>query len=126
MKLWTAMFFIMIAIIVVGFSLESSILKATDSLSRSLDLVKESVRSARWQEALELWEQIDKTWRVHQEHWNIFIHNDDLDDVTIHLARLKSYLENEEQASSLAEIVEVEIQLVQLHKQEVLTLKNIF
>ncbi|HBN94887.1 MAG TPA: hypothetical protein DDZ66_01185, partial [Firmicutes bacterium] len=49
-----------------------------------------------------------------------------LDAVTVHLARLKSFLESEEKASALAELAEMEIQLVQLHKQEVLTLKNVF
>ena len=125
MKLWIVMFVIMIIILAGGLFLEQSILKATDRLSHTLDLVKDAVRDNQWQEALTLRDQIDETWRQRQERWSPFIHNRDLEAVTVFLARLKSFLESEDQALALAEIVELEIQLVQLYKLEVLTLKNV-
>lgn len=126
MKLWIVMFVLMIIIVLAGLFLEQSILKATDRLSHTLDLVKDAIRDNQWQEALRLWDQVDEKWFRQQASWSPFIHNHDLDAVTVHLARLKSFLENEEKASALAELAEMEIQLVQLHKQEVLTLKNVF
>lgn len=126
MKLWIVMFMIMIIIFVGGLFLEQSILKATDRLSHTLDLVKDAVRDNQWQKALTLRNQVDETWRLQQERWSPFIHNHDLDAITVYLARLQSFLESEEQAQALAEIVELEIQLVQLYKLEVLTPKNVF
>ena len=122
MKLWIVMFVLMIIIVLAGLFLEQSILKATDRLSHTLDLVKDAIRDNQRQEALRLWDQVDEKWFRQQASWSPFIHNHDLDAVTVHLARLKS----EEKASALAELAEMEIQLVQLHKQEVLTLKNVF
>lgn len=126
MKLWIAMLFVMLAIIAGGMYMEHHILKTTDHLSQSLDLVQEAVRNDQWLDALTLSDQISKTWSKHQKYWGPFIHNHDLDVIAGHLARLKSYLETEEKGSSLAEISVLKIQLVQLHHQEVLTLQNIF
>jgi hypothetical protein len=126
MKLWIVMFLIVVTIVVGGLFLENSILKATDRLSHTLDLVKDAVRNNQWQEALELHGQVDEKWHLQQDMWSPFIHNTDLASITVHLARLKSFLENKQTGLALAEIAEMEIQLVQLYEQEVLTLKNVF
>ena len=126
MKLWIVMCIIIIAIIVGGLLLEQSILKAPDYLSHNLDAVKDAVRDNQWQVALDLRNKVDDKWSKQKEIWSPFIHNHDLNTITIHLTRLRSYLENEEKALSLAEISELEVLLVQLHGQEVLTLENIF
>jgi len=126
MKLWIVMLLIMITIVVGGLFLENSILKATDRLSHTLDSVKDAVRNNQWQEALDLHDQVDEEWHLQQDKWSPFIHNTDLASITIHLARLKSFLENEQTGLALAEIAEMEIQLVQLYEQEVLTPKNVF
>lgn len=125
MKLWIVMLLVMITIVVGGLFLELSILKATDRLSHTLDDVKAAVRNNQWQEALNLRDEIDEKWRLQQRRWGPFIHNHDLDVVTVHLARLKSFLESEDKALALAEVAEMEIHLVQLHKEEVLTWRNI-
>lgn len=106
--------------------MEQSILKATNRLSHTLDEIKVAVRNNQWQEALDLRGEIDVTWELQQGLWDPFIHNHDLDTITVHLARLKSFLESEDKALALAELAEMENQLMQLHKQEVLTVKNVF
>lgn len=126
MKLWIVMLLIMIIIVVGGLFMEQAILKATNRLSHTLDEIKVAVRNNQWQEALDLHGEIDVTWELQQGLWDPFIHNHDLDTITVHLARLKSFLENEDKALALAELAEMEIQLMQLHKQEVLTVKNVF
>ncbi len=125
MKLWIVMFIVLGVIVVGGLSLEQSILKVTDRLCHTMDLIKDAVRSNQWQEALELHNQVDQNWRKQKKYWDPFIHNQDLDVITVHLARLKVFLESNEKAATLAEIVEMDIQLLQLHEQEILTLKNI-
>lgn len=126
MKLWIVILVVIIIIAAGGQWLEQSILKTTDHISRDLDAIKEAVRNDQWQAALRLHDQIDGTWVTQQESWSPLIHNHDLDAVTIHLARLRSFLESEERGLSLAEIAEMEIQFVQLYQQEVLTIKNVF
>lgn len=126
MKLWVVMFLITLAIIVGGLFLEQSILKATDDLSHTLDSVKDAVRDNQWQVALDLRNKVDEKWHKQQRIWGPFIHNHDLNTITISLTRLTSYLEHEEKAFALAEISELEVLLIQLHGQEVLTLENFF
>lgn len=125
MRLWIAILAVIVLIIAGGLWLEQSILKTTDHISRNLDLVKEAVRNSQWQTALEMYAQIETTWQMQKEHWTPLIHNHDIERVTIYLARLKGFLESEDQGPSLAEIAEMEIQLIQLHQQEVLTFKNV-
>lgn len=125
MKLWTVMFLIMLVIIIGGLYMEKTILKTTNRFSESLKLVKEAVRNDQWSEALRLHDEIDADWRKQKEFWGPFIHNHDMDDITSHLARLKAYLEAMEKGSALAEITMIEIQLVELHQQEVLTWQNV-
>lgn len=126
MKLWVVMFIIMILIVVGGTYLEYSILKTTDHLSHLLDLVQEEVINNQWSDTIELCEEIENKWSTKQEIWSPFIDNHDLDVVANQFARLKAYLTAEEKGSSLAEISSIKLQLVQLHHQEILTLKNIF
>ncbi len=126
MKLWIMMLIVMIIIVAGGLFLQNTILLATNRLSHTLDEVEVAVSNNQWQEALSLRDQIETTWRSLQESWDPFIHNHFLDSITVHLARLKRYLETEHKALALAELAELEIQLVQLHEQEVLTFANVF
>lgn len=126
MKLWVVMLILMILIIVGGVYIESTILKTTDHLSRKLDLIQQEVMNDQWSNAVDLCSQIERAWSEQQDKWSPFIHNHDLDVVANQLARLKAHLTAEEQGSSLAEISTIKIHLVQLHHQEVLTIKNIF
>ncbi|NMB19308.1 MAG: DUF4363 family protein [Firmicutes bacterium] len=126
MKLWIVMCLIMLAIVVGGSLLERSILKATDYLSHILDSAKDAVRDNQWQVALDLRNKVDEKWRKQQKTWSPFIHNSDLNAITVSLTRLQSFLESKEQAHALAEISQLEVLLLQLHGQEVLTLKNVF
>ena len=125
MRLWMVMFFVMLGIVASGLYLQGSILKTTDHLSHTLDLVQEAVRNNQWHEALRHNHEVDEKWRKEQVKWSPFIHNHDLDVVVGHLARLKNYLETEEKGDALAEISMIKIQTVQLHDQEVLTLHNV-
>ncbi|HBN94888.1 MAG TPA: hypothetical protein DDZ66_01190, partial [Firmicutes bacterium] len=70
MKLWIVMFVLMIIIVLAGLFLEQSILKATDRLSHTLDLVKDAIRDNQWQEALRLWDQVDEKWFRQQASWS--------------------------------------------------------
>lgn len=126
MKLWVAMFIVMILIIGGGTYLEYSILKTTDHLSHQLDLIQEGIINNQWSDAIILCGDVEKKWSEKQEFWSPFIHNHDLDVVANQFARLKAFIKAEEVGSSLAEISSIKLQLVQLHHQEVLTLKNIF
>ncbi len=125
MKLWTVLFLVMITIVVAGLLMQGSILKTTERISQDLDLIQEAVRNDQWQEAMKLRDEIAKEWQIQQQSWVPLLHNHDLDIITIHLARLKSFLETEEKGDALAEIAEMEIQLLQLHQEEVLTLRNV-
>lgn len=125
MKLWISMLLIMSLIIAGGIVLEQAILKTTNQISRSLDAVKEAVRNDQWSEALKYVEAIEDKWRSVKEVWSPFIHNHDLDVVGLHMARLKMFLETREKGLALAEITNIEIELVLIHQQEVLTLNNV-
>jgi hypothetical protein len=126
MKLWIVMSLVIIAIIVGGLFLQQSILKTTDRISRTLDLIQDAVRNNQGQEALALRDKVDHEWRLQENRWTPLIHNHELNTVTIHLARLKSFLASEDESSALAEIAEMRLKLIQLHEQEILTLENIF
>lgn len=126
MKLWIVMSLVLISIVIGGLFLQQSILKTTDRISHNLDLVQGAVRNNQWREALAMRDKAEREWHLQKNRWTPLIHNHDLNTITIHLARLKSFLESEEEASALAEIAEMKLKLVQLHEQEVLTLENIF
>ncbi|HAI52261.1 MAG TPA: hypothetical protein DCL99_03075, partial [Firmicutes bacterium] len=49
----------------------------------------------------------------------------DLETITVHLARLKTFLETADRGHALAELTNIEIQLLQLRQQEVLSLQNV-
>ncbi|NLM42278.1 MAG: DUF4363 family protein [Firmicutes bacterium] len=125
MKLWIAMFLVLVVIIAGGLYLESAILKTTDQISRTLTSVKAAVRNDQWSEALASVNAIDERWSRCKDVWSPFIHNHDLDTVTLHLARLKAFLETHDKGSALAEITNIEIQLLQVRQQEVLSLQNV-
>ena len=55
----------------------------------------------------------------------LLIHNHELNTVTIHLARLKSFWQVK-MSPLPAEIAEMRLKLIQLHEQEILTLENVF
>lgn len=126
MKLWVVMFLVMVAIFAGGTYVEHSILKTTDTLSHKLDTLQGHVEAERWQEANPLCSEIDHYWSRQKEKWSPFIHNHELDTITTSFTRIVSLLKSEEQSDVLAEIAVVKVQLVQLHHQEVLTLKNVF
>lgn len=125
MKLWIVLFLIITSILVGGLFMQGSILKTTERLSRDLDRVQEAVKNEQWQEALALRNEISKQWQAQQKSWVPLLHNHDLDVITIHLARLASFLETEQKGDAFAEIAELEIKLLQLHQKEVLTPTNI-
>ncbi|WP_461371689.1 DUF4363 family protein [Candidatus Darwinibacter acetoxidans] len=125
MKLWLIMLFVMLAIIAGGLFLESAILKTTNQISRALNDIKEAVRNDQWSHALTSVHELDEKWSRCKDAWSPFIHNHDLDTVTMHLARLKAFLEGTDRGSALAEITNIEIQLLQLRQQEVLSLENV-
>lgn len=125
MKLWAAMLVVMVLIVLGGYYLESSILKTTDQISRTLNEVKESVRSDQWSAAERSTQKLDERWSACKGVWGPFIHNDDLETVTSHLARLRAFLEAQDKGAALAEITSIERQLVQLRQQEVLNLQNV-
>lgn len=125
MKLWLAMFVILVVIITSGLYLESAILKTTNQISRSLNVVKNAVSNGQWSAAQQDVTALEQRWARCKDVWSPFIHNHDLDTVTLHLARLKAFLEAQEQGAALAEITQIEIQLLQLRQQEVLSLQNV-
>lgn len=126
MKLWIAMFLVILVILIGGICVERSILKTTDSLSHDLDLLQEHVKAKRWPEAKKLCGEIERCWSQRKKTWIPFIHNHELDTISENLTRIVSLLEGEEQNDALVEIAVVKVRLVQLHHQEVLTLQNIF
>ena len=69
MKLWIVMSLVIIAIIVGGLFLQQSILKTTDRISRTLDLIQDAVRNNQWQEALALRDKVDHEWRLQENRW---------------------------------------------------------
>lgn len=125
MRLWISMLLVMMLIITSGLFLERAILKTTNQISRTLDEIKAAVRNDQWSEALQAVDQVDERWSKCKEVWGPFIHNHDLDTVTVHLARLKAFLESAEKGAALAEITNIEIQLLQIRQQEVLSLQNV-
>lgn len=125
MKLWVVMLIVMLVIIVGGVVLERSVLKETNSFSQKLATVESYVEQNQWSEAEALCRKIGKDWASQTQAWNPFLHNQELDIVSLHLARLLTLLENREKTDALVEISAIKVQVVQLH-QEVLTLQNIF
>lgn len=126
MKLWVVMLLIMAAITAGGIYMEQSILRATDRISHHLDSVEKHIKGEQWAKARHLCSEIDKDWSAQKELWSPYIHNQELDEIAIQLARLLALLEVEEKSEALAEISVIKVQLVQLHHQEVLTIRNIF
>lgn len=125
MKLWIIMLVVILSIIFGGLYMENFILKTTNRLSESLDQVKDAVKNDRWSEAMQHRDKIDEEWNTQRKVWDPFIHNHDLDTIVSHLSRLKVFVDTQEKPLALAEITVLEIELMKLHQQEVLTLQNI-
>lgn len=125
MKLWIIMLVVILSIIFGGLYMENFILKTTNRLSESLDQVKDAVKNDRWSEAMQHRDKIDEEWNTQRKVWDPFIHNHDLDTIVSHLSRLKVFVDTQEKPLALAEITMLEIELMKLHQQEVLTLQNI-
>ncbi len=126
MKLWIALFLLIVVIFISGIFVERSILKTTDTLSHELDLLQQHVKAERWQEARKLCGKIERFWSRQKHIWAPFIHNHELDTIAATFTRIVTLLENEEKSDTLVEIAVVKVLLVQLHHQEILTLQNIF
>lgn len=126
MRLWIILLLIIAGIIAAGTYLERSVLRTTDLISHKLDQIQSFVKENHWSKAQTLCEEVDKKWSDQKEAWSPFIHNQELDVVALHLARLLALIENQVQADALAEISVLKVQIVQLHHQEILTLQNIF
>ena len=125
MKLWITMFVVMVIIVVGGLYLENSILKTTNQISHTLNTIKDAVRNDQWSQALQSLDGLTERWSKLKETLSPFIHNHDLQTFTLHLARLKAYMETAERGSALAEITNLELQLIEIQQQEILSLKNV-
>ena len=124
MKLWITMFVVMV-IIVVRASIRKLHPKTTNQISHTLNTIKDAVRNDQWSQALQSLDGLTERWSKLKETWSPFIHNHDLQTFTLHLARLKAYMETAERGSALAEITNLELQLIEIQQQEILSLKNV-
>jgi hypothetical protein len=88
--------------------------------------VKEAVQDSNWQLAEIKLKEFNQEWEKWHFWWELLMDHSEVDNISISLAYLQSYLETESPREALAEINAIFDYLKQIPEGEKLTIRNLF
>ena len=117
---------ICIAIIVVGGICEYKYFeKSSIFLSSDMDYIENAIENENYELANKQIEQTYNSWENTKTIWNIFISNEEIDNIDDAMAELKKYSEYEEQEESLVAVEKIKSNLQHAVKRQKLRIDNI-
>ncbi|MDI6604359.1 MAG: DUF4363 family protein [Thermoanaerobacteraceae bacterium] len=87
--------------------------------------IEKDVNNEKWDSAKNKIEKLDKTWNKTNSKWAILIEHNEIDEIDITLAKLKSYIYTNNKNFSLAELKTLNEKFKHIPVSEKLILENI-
>jgi hypothetical protein len=87
--------------------------------------IEKDVNNEKWDSAKNKIEKLDKTWKKTNSKWAILIEHNEIDEIDITLAKLKSYIYTNNKNFSLAELKTLNEKFKHIPVSEKLILENI-
>lgn len=117
---------ICVAIIVVGGVCENKYFKKSSIYLRSdMDYIQNAIENENYELANKQIEQTYNSWENTKTIWNIFISNEEIDNIDDAMAELKKYSQYEEQEESLVAIEKIKTNLEHTVKRQELRIDNV-
>lgn len=114
---------VLIVIIVFASSYTTSKVAVLNDL---IHQISDSVQDDEWEKAEKLYKEISTKWEKTQSRLAILFHHDELEDIGVSFAYLKSYIYSKEKNKALAELSALEFAISHLQKTDKMQIENIF
>lgn len=115
-----------IAIVVVGGVCEYKYFqKSTIYLSSDMDYIQNAIENENYELANKQIEQTYNSWENTKTIWNIFISNQEIDNIDDAMAELKKYSKYENQEESLVAVEKIKTNLQHTLKRQELRIDNV-
>lgn len=97
----------------------------TAFLSSHMEKLEKSVQAKEWQKAEKDFTKLKSSWARTNSKWMMLIDHQELDNINISMARLKSFMDAKEHPETMAELGELKLLLKHIPEKEALNIKNI-
>lgn len=118
---------IAIIIIVFGGIFEIKYLeKSATFFSSEIDYIQNAIENKNYKMASEQLQNTINNWNVKKKIWDIFVNNEEINEVEESLAKLKAYIDYEEQEESGAIAKEIKAKIGLILQRQKIQIENIF
>ncbi|QSZ26892.1 DUF4363 family protein [Aceticella autotrophica] len=97
----------------------------SQNFNNTIIKIEKDVNNGKWDSAKNKIEKLDKTWNKINSKWAILIEHNEIDEIDITLAKLKSYIYTNNKNFSLAELKTLNEKFKHIPVSEKLILENI-
>lgn len=104
------------------FSIETTL----EDFNLRFDKISDSITYINWNDAVIETDNMINKWEKIKKHWEYFVHQDDLDEISASLLKMKRAIENHDKTLSLMQVEDLKIFFERIKGNESLTLENIF
>lgn len=116
---------ILLVFLVGGISLNRYIDSSCKRLLNNVEELHGLVEGNKWEEAKDQLTDLKKEWEGVKKKWQLFLEHYEMDTIDITIAKLGQYVDIEERALSLGEVVEFQLLISHIKDKEHIKLENI-
>jgi len=125
MRLYGALIFLVILMLVSGIFTLNALAETTKDITRNFDSIYDAINNQEWKSAEEKIADAEKLWNKNKMWWTVIVDHREIDNIDMSFAKIGEYIRMHDKALSSGELVVLKQSLKHIPETQTVNLKNI-